>query len=94
MLALLCRSVLSSIALRDLRDFLVLDATRRLEQTRSVPRILWQILCLPFATVVDMLNDLRWLWDKWQHNVRDHMRLSQLQVCIPHSWNAECTLII
>ena len=77
------RSVLSSIALRDLRDYLVSDATRRLEQTRSMPVILWQIACLPLASVSDMLHDLRWLWDKWQDNLRDQMRVSQQQVRIP-----------
>ena len=73
--------MLSSIALRDLRDYLVSDATRRLEQTRSMPVILWQIACLPLATVSDMLHDLRWLWDKWQDNLRNQMRVSQQQVC-------------
>lgn len=71
---------MSSIALRDLRDFLVADATRRLEQTRSLPRILWQLACLPFETVTDMLHDFQWLWTKWRQSVQDYMKASRVQV--------------
>ena len=73
-------SVLSSIALRDLRDFLVSDASRRLELSRSLPCILWQLACLPFATLGDTLQDLRWLWTKWRQSVRDYLRVYRQQV--------------
>lgn len=73
-------SVLSSIALRDLRDLLVEDATRRLEQTRSLPRILWQLAALPFATLGDTLQDLEWLWVKWRQSVSDYMQVYRRQV--------------
>lgn len=77
--AALLWSVLSSIALRDLRDVLVEDATRRLEHTRSLPRILWQLACLPFASVSDACQDVAWLWAKWRQSVQDYMKVYRLQ---------------
>ncbi len=89
-------SVLSSIALRDLCDFLVADATRRLEATPSLPHIAWQLAGLPFATLSDTLQDLNWLWSKWRQSVDDYLKIYRRQVTIsdwPANHHVFCSLV-